>query len=272
MTWAEIEQLTYQVQQLPAGQQTSQQCSQVMVSAHSTMMEGSRVTVLEAFDFLLGVAPTLGPGKPLAGYDMLGDHACALDLTLRRADAQHLPSPTLLRELAAAVMQSTGRATNTALDTVDPTQGDLRRGNVFIGGASSFPNAQKVPALVATLTGELREWIPVAVTLREQLALAFEAHQRLVSIHPFNDGNGRTARLLMNYVQRYYGQPLTIVFREERRAYFAALEQSRVADDLGAFFDFMRDQHGKSLTYQLTASSPNDGIRGSTIVGTEIPA
>lgn len=59
MTWAEIEQLT---QQLPAArQQTSQQLSQqpskVMVSAHSTIIEGSRVMVLEAFDFLLGAAP-----------------------------------------------------------------------------------------------------------------------------------------------------------------------------------------------------------------------
>ncbi|MDQ2770759.1 MAG: Fic family protein [Bacteroidota bacterium] len=257
MTWEEIEQLTYQVQQLPAErQQTSQQLSQVMVSAHSTMIEGSRVTVLEAFDFLLGAAPTLGPGKPLAGYDMLGDHARALDLALQRADARQLPGPALLRELAAAVMQSTGRPTNTALGTVDPTQGDLRRGNVFIVGASSFPNAQKVPALVATLTGELRERMTVATTLREQLELAFEAHQRLVSIHPFNDGNGRTSRLLMNYVQRYYDQPLTIIFREDRQAYFAALEESRVTDDLTAFFDFMRGQHGKSLNYQLTAAKP----------------
>ena len=55
MTWTQIEKLTQQVQLLPTDrQQTSQQLSQVMVSAHSTMIEGSRVTVLEAFDFLLG--------------------------------------------------------------------------------------------------------------------------------------------------------------------------------------------------------------------------
>jgi Fic family protein len=155
-------------------------------------------------------------------------------------------------------MRSTGRLTNTALGTVDPTQGDLRRGNVFIAGANSFPSARKVPALVAALTGELRERMPTATTLREQLELAFEAQQRLVSIHPFNDGNGRTSRLLMNYVQRYHGQPLTIVFREDRQAYFAALEQSRVAEDLTVFFDFMRDQHGKSLLYLLTAVIPTN--------------
>jgi hypothetical protein len=58
----------------------------------------------------------------------------------------------------------------------------------------------------------------------------------------------------MNYVQRYYGQPLTIVFRADRQEYFAALEQSRVADNLMMFFDFMRGQPGKSLTYQLTVT------------------
>ena len=144
-----------------------------MVSAHFTMMGGSRVTVLEAMDFLLGEAPALGLGRPLKGYNMLEDHALALDLALARADAQQLPGPAFLRELAAAVMHSTGRVTNTALGTVDPTQGDLRRNNVFITGATSFPNAQKVPALVATLLRELRERMPAAATLREQLELAF---------------------------------------------------------------------------------------------------
>ena len=86
--------------------------------------------------------------------------------------------------------------------------------------------------------------------------MAFKAHQRLVSIHPFNDGNGRTSRLLMNYVQRYYGQPLTIVFREDRQAYFEALEQSRVTEDLTVFMEFMLSQHGKSLAYQLSAATP----------------
>jgi len=114
-------------------------------------------------------------------------------------------------------MQSTGRLTNTALGTVDPTQGDLRLGNVFIVGASSFPNAQKVPALVAALTSELRERMPVATTLRGQLELAFEAHQRLVGIHLFSDGNGRISRLLMNYVQRYDSQPLPLVLHEGRQ-------------------------------------------------------
>lgn len=77
-----------------------------MVSAHSTMIEGSRVTVLEALDFLLGAAPALEPGKLLEGSDMLGGHTRALDLTLARTTAQQLPGPALLRELGATLPTS----------------------------------------------------------------------------------------------------------------------------------------------------------------------
>ena len=128
-----------------------------MVSAHLTMIEGSRVSVLEAFDFLLGAVPTLGPGKPLAGYDMLGDHARALDLALERADAQLLPGPALLRELTGAVVRSTGRVTNTALGTVDLTQGDLRRVTCSSRGPASSlmpkrcrPSWRRLPASCAS--------------------------------------------------------------------------------------------------------------------------
>lgn len=98
------------------------------------------------------------------------------------------------------MMHSTRRPTNTALGTVAPAQVALRRGHVFIIGASSFPYAQKVPTMVTTLTGELRKRMPGGTTLREQMELPFKAHQRLFSTHPFNDENRRTSKLLTHYV------------------------------------------------------------------------
>lgn len=252
MSWPEIERLTALVQQLPSAERLSrQQLNHVLVSAHSTMIEGSRVTVQSAFSFLVGEEAKIDPTLPWDGYDMLADHAQALELALQWAQERRLPSPALLRELAGAVMRTTGLRTNSILGSTDAARGDFRLDKVSILGASSFPNAQKVPALVEQLTRQLSDRMSGATTLPEQLHLSFDAHQQLVSIHPFNDGNGRTSRLLMNYIQHYYGLPLTVVFREDKEAYFIALENSRRTEDVGSFRTFMQQQHLKSLQYQL---------------------
>lgn len=140
------------------------------------------------------------------------------------------------------------------MGNTDSAQGDFRVDKVSIMGASSFPNAQKVPTLVEQLTRQLRQRMDNATTLKDQLHVAFDAHQQLVSIHPFNDGNGRTSRLLMNYIQQYFGQPLTVVFREDKREYFATLEASRQSDDSNVFRMFMLSQHIKSLNHYLLSS------------------
>ena len=51
------------------------------------------------------------------------------------------------------------------------------------------------------------------LTVEEKLQLSFSTHFDLVSIHPFYDGNGRTSRLLMNFIQQYFHLPLAIVYK-----------------------------------------------------------
>ncbi|MBT9395320.1 Fic family protein [Hymenobacter sp. NST-14] len=253
--WEEIERLTALVQQLPEADRLSrQQLNHVLVSAHSTMIEGSRVTVQSALDFLVREEAVIDPTLPWDGYDMLADHAQALDMALQWADEKRPVSAQLLQELAGAVMRTTGLRTYSILGSTDAARGDFRVDKVSIMGASSFPNAQKVPTLVEQLIRQLRQRMATATTLQDQLHIAFDAHQQLVSIHPFNDGNGRTSRLLMNFIQHYFKQPLTVVFREDKKEYFAALESSRQTDDLEVFRVFMTTQHIKSLNHQLLST------------------
>ncbi len=73
-------------------------------------------------------------------------------------------------------------------------------------------------------------------------ATAFEAHFRLTAIHPFADGNGRTARLLMNLLLLREGYPPVAVRPEDRIPYLEALERSSESDDLRPFQSFM---HGR---------------------------
>jgi len=84
-------------------------------------------------------------------------------------------------------------------------------------GRKAFPSPAEVPALM----GEFAAWLGRAPDTPET---AFAAHRRLVDIHPFNDGNGRTARLLMNLILLRGLYPPVAVRPEDRPAYFRALQ------------------------------------------------
>ena len=91
-----------------------------------------------------------------------------------------------------------------------------------------------------------------AVKTNEEIyQLSFDAHYYLVSIHPWFDGNGRTARLLMNYIQAVHSQPLSIVFLEDKPAYIKSLNDSRNNNDVNIFRNFMSAQQIKYLKQEI---------------------
>jgi Fic family protein len=96
------------------------------------------------------------------------------------------------------------------------------------GSPAIFPNPAKIPDLMA----EFGAWLAPA---QASAAIAFDAHFRLTAIHPFADGNGRTARLLMNLVLLRAGYPPIPVRPEDRAAYLRALETGSVEGDLEPF-------------------------------------
>ena len=83
--------------------------------------------------------------------------------------------------------------------------------------------------------------------------LAAEMHERLVSIHPFIDGNGRTARLLMNFILMNNGYTVTILKGDlnSRLAYYQALEQVQVHNDPTPFYLMIIDKVKESLVEHL---------------------
>ena len=88
-------------------------------------------------------------------------------------------------------------------------------------------------------------------TFREQYELSFNAHLNLVTIHPWVDGNGRTARLLMNYIQFCYHLFPTKIFKEDREEYILSLRQCQNEETNQPFLDFMARQLKKSLSIEI---------------------
>jgi Fic family protein len=83
-------------------------------------------------------------------------------------------------------------------------------------------------------------------------ATSFDAHYRLVAIHPFADGNGRTARLLMNLLLLRAGYPPVAVRPEDRKTCLDTLERASVKEDMKPFQTFMRRQLDATLEEYLS--------------------
>ena len=81
----------------------------------------------------------------------------------------------------------------------------------------------------------LCQWINENIKNRHPLIVSSIAHYNMVRIHPFDDGNGRGARILMNLILIKKGYPVAIIKNENRRKYLAALNQA----DQGAIYPFL---------------------------------
>src|SRR5260221_10299702 len=93
------------------------------------------------------------------------------------------------------------------------------------GSPVIVPNPLKVPQLME----EFGAWLSGAPSTPEG---AIDGHFRLTAIHPFSDGNGRTARLLMNLMLIRGGYPPVAVRPADRKTYLYALERVSLTDDL----------------------------------------
>ena len=105
----------------------------------------------------------------------------------------------------------------------DDFAGRIRNAGVRIGGANFVPpNAQKV----SDLLDELIEFINTNPMGLNDIELATVFHHKLVWIHPFFDGNGRTVRLAMNLLLMRRGFPPAIILKNDRKKYYDALNQA----------------------------------------------
>ncbi|NYZ77543.1 Fic family protein [Candidatus Micrarchaeota archaeon] len=101
-----------------------------------------------------------------------------------------------------------------------PDAGKYRNVNVRVG-KYVCPEWMKVPFLMA----EFVEWYSSARKLLHPFELASLVHLKFVKIHPFRDGNGRMARLLMNFVLLKAGYPLLNIFNDEKTLYYLVLQK-----------------------------------------------
>ncbi len=181
----------------------------------SNALEGSTLTLSET-KVLLEDGLTVG-GKPLRECNEAVGHARAYDFMLETA-----------RRLPFILLEDTVlRLHKLFYQGIDAEKaGVYRRIQVFISGTDYLPpKPEDVPALMEEFVGSLTEQSVHPVRL------AALAHRRLVDIHPFTDGNGRTARLLMNLILVSQGYQIISIPPILRLEYINALKAAQRAQN-----------------------------------------
>lgn len=117
-----------------------------------------------------------------------------------------------------------------------------------------MPNAVKVPDLMK----DFIKWLHN--TEKDSIETAVEAHFKFVSIHPFTDGNGRTARLLMNLILMQDRFPPAIIRKEDRKAYINSIEKGQLAGDLSDYYPLIFAAVERSLDIYLETAEPKETV------------
>ncbi len=203
----------------------------------SNAIEGNTLTAAET-TLVIEQGITIG-GKPLKDHLEAIDHYAAIGYVRGLARHRAPLTESDIRSLHALVVQRSQPA-------FAGRYADQGRFVLQDGGRHTFPSPAEVPALM----GDFVAWLGAAPA---SPPTAFEAHRRLVEIHPFNDGNGRTARLLMNLILLRGGYPPVAVRPADRPTYLAALQRAQAGGGAADVEDLLYERLEAALDETLEA-------------------
>ncbi|MBD3347097.1 MAG: Fic family protein [Chitinivibrionales bacterium] len=185
----------------------------IEMAYNSNAIEGNSLTLKETA-LVVNEGFTI-KGKPFKDHLEAKNHKEALEFLydLVSGTKRHSVSEGLIRTVHQLVMH----------DTDKEWAGKYRNSNVYIAGTEHVsPDALDVLKEMRLLV----RWFAKETGSTHPIELAALFHHSLVKIHPFFDGNGRTARLMMNVILMQAGYPLVIILKNDRKKYYRVLEQA----------------------------------------------
>jgi Fic family protein len=203
----------------------------------SNAIEGNTLSPVET-TLVIEKGITIG-GKPLKDHLEALDHYDAIRYVRELARHETPLTESDVRNLHKLVMQRSA-------PEIAGQYANLPRYVRTETGRHTFPSPAEIPALM----GDFARWIRTAPETPET---AFTAHRRLVAIHPFNDGNGRTARLLMNLILMRGSYPPVAVRPEDRLEYLRSLQQEQAGQGAESFNALLYKRLDATLEEYLSA-------------------
>lgn len=219
---------------------------EIELTYNSNAIEGNSLTLKETY-LVVNEGITI-KGKPLKDHLEAKNHQEALEYlyNLVGSGKKNTFSENLIRSLNQIVQQNIDKE----------WAGKYRNSGVIIGGAMHRPpEAIEVPNLMR----QMIKWYSDNKKMHP-VELASIIHHKLVNIHPFFDGNGRTSRLVMNIVLMQAGFPLVVILKSDRQRYYKTLS---VADkgDYPSFVNFIARAVERTLDIYLKVIIPKKEVK-----------
>ena len=215
----------------------------VEMTYNSNAIEGNSLTLKETY-LVINEGLTI-KGKPLKDHLEAKSHKEALDYlySLVEKGKNNTVSERFIRSLNQILMQDIDRE----------WAGKYRNSGVIIGGADHKPpEALEIPRLMQNLIA----WVGDNNKKIHPVELASILHHKLVFIHPFFDGNGRTSRLTMNIILMHSGFPLVVILKNDRKRYYSTLSQADKGDYI-PFVNFIARAVERTLDIYLKILTPD---------------
>ncbi len=204
----------------------------VLWTADSNAIEGSSLTFGDT-KFFLETGLTV-QGKPLKDFLDARNHHDAIAILFEPVREERPITEGAIKELNALLLRgvtgvpSINKAGQRVEKAITPGAYKREPNTVLLGNGSIHTYLD--PLLVPEHMAQLAMWVETdALAMHPALAAAI-AHYEFVRIHPFDDGNGRGARILMNLLLIRRGYPPCVIRREDRAAYLDALQKADAGD------------------------------------------
>ena len=222
----------------------------ILFAYHSGKIENEQITYHDTREIFENGRAVGFTGDPRALFEQQNQKLC-YELIKRKIVAREPLSIPLIREIHAAL--SAGTYDQRRYLEQGERPGEFKRHDCVTGVHEVGSAPQRVEDDLAELVAEVN-----AYDGDDVLKAAAYFHARFEYIHPFADGNGRAGRTLLNYYLMTRGEPPLIVFEEDKKRYYSALEAYDVREDLAPMLAFLTEQTDKTwrAALDLTSGTP----------------
>ena len=199
------------------GREQWMEYNEILFSAHSCAIEGNSFTVDDTRILREQGMAMIPVGRSLLECAEMADHFRAFNYMTSHLD--HPFDEALLKEVNRLVTEHTLSYRAPGAVAGEYTTEDMAAGDTVFGDHETL--VARVPQLMASTQKAIDSG-------QHPMIVAAKWHGYYEYLHPFRDGNGRTGRLLSNFILLRAGHPLLIVRLEDRAAYISALRQISV--------------------------------------------